>query len=216
MSRVELTTTSYALLGLLALRPWTTYELAQQVQRSLRHLWPVAERQLYEQPKALVAHGLATATRERTGDRPRTVYRITPKGRRQLRRWLADPDGDFAFRSELLLKAFFAEQAGKDVLLDRIRQLQQLVTERTGSEAALYEATRAAGFPFPERRHVSALVARLGFDLQDAITRWAAWAETEVATWPDDLSPPAHADELLAAVYTSTDDVSQSSKSPDR
>ena len=31
----ELTTTSYAILGLLALRSWTTYELAKQMQRTL-------------------------------------------------------------------------------------------------------------------------------------------------------------------------------------
>jgi len=32
------TSTSYALLGMLSLRSWTTYELAEQVQRSLHYL----------------------------------------------------------------------------------------------------------------------------------------------------------------------------------
>jgi hypothetical protein len=45
MSRIvrELTTTSYAILGLLAIRPWSTYELARQMQRDLRFVWPRAE-----------------------------------------------------------------------------------------------------------------------------------------------------------------------------
>src|SRR5574338_30934 len=85
----KLTTTSYALLGLLALRDWTTYELAKQVQRSLHWFWPRAERKLYDEPKRLVAAGLATAVEEHTGKRPRTVYRITRSGRTALRRWLA-------------------------------------------------------------------------------------------------------------------------------
>ena len=33
--RMPRTTTSYAVLGLLSVRSWTTYELAKQVQRSL-------------------------------------------------------------------------------------------------------------------------------------------------------------------------------------
>jgi len=203
MPVMELTTTSYALLGLLSLRPWTTYELAQQVQRSLRRLWPVAERQLYEQPKALAAHGYATARKERTGDRPRTVYRITPKGRRALRAWLADTEGDFGIRSDLVLKAFFAEQAAapKAALLAQVEAVAALVGARRDAEVDLYEATRAEGFPFPDRRHVSTLVARLGFELQEAVERWASWAAEEVASWPDDLAPPRHADELMAATY---------------
>ena len=82
------TTTSYAILGLLRLRSWTPYELAKQVQKSLGWFWPRAERKLYDEPKNLVALGLATATEEYTGNRPRTVYAITPAGRRALRGWL--------------------------------------------------------------------------------------------------------------------------------
>ena len=76
-----LTATSYAVLGLLAVKPWTTYELAQQMQKALGQFWPRAESKLYEEPKKLVAHGLARASSEMVGKRPRTVYAITPKGR---------------------------------------------------------------------------------------------------------------------------------------
>ena len=38
----ELTSTSYALLGLLAVKPWTTYELAQQMDRTMSRFWPRA------------------------------------------------------------------------------------------------------------------------------------------------------------------------------
>ena len=84
-----MTTTSYALLGLLALQPWTTYELAQQVRRSLSWFWPRTERKLYDEPKRLVAEGYATAREEFTGRRKRTVYEITPEGRAALRATLA-------------------------------------------------------------------------------------------------------------------------------
>ena len=67
-----LTPTSYSILGLLALKPWTTYELAQQMERALGQFWPRAESRLYEEPKKLVAHGLARASSEMVGKRPRT------------------------------------------------------------------------------------------------------------------------------------------------
>src|SRR3954447_17312688 len=84
----QLTATSYAILGLRAVKPWTTYELAQQMQKALGQFWPRAESRLYEEPKKLVAHGLARATSEMVGKRPRTVYAITPKGRRAMAAWV--------------------------------------------------------------------------------------------------------------------------------
>jgi len=87
----ELTTTSYALLSLLAVQPFTTYELARQMERSLRDVWPRAESVIYEEPKRLAARGYATATVQRAGGRRSTRYSITAKGRRALRGWLDQP-----------------------------------------------------------------------------------------------------------------------------
>ena len=77
MSRGSLTTTSYAVLGLLAVKPWSSYELTRQMDRSLGRIWPRAVSKLYEEPKKLVSHGLATASTEQNGQRTRTVYAIT-------------------------------------------------------------------------------------------------------------------------------------------
>src|SRR5919205_2845153 len=97
------TTTSYAVLGLLSVRSWTTYELAKQVRRSLNWFWPRAERRIYEEPKSLVADGLATAAKEFTGARPRTVYGITPAGRNVLSGWLDEPSAPLTTESEAML-----------------------------------------------------------------------------------------------------------------
>jgi PadR family transcriptional regulator AphA len=77
MAGKSLTPTSYAILGLLAVKPWTTYELAQQMERALGEFWPRAQSKLYDEPKKLVALGLARASSEKIGKRPRTVYTIT-------------------------------------------------------------------------------------------------------------------------------------------
>ena len=66
-SREDLTPTSFAMLGLLAIQPWTTYELAKQMQRSVHFFWPRAERKLYDEPKRLAALGLASSRSVATG-----------------------------------------------------------------------------------------------------------------------------------------------------
>ena len=124
------TTTSYAVLGLLAIRPWTTYELAKQVQRSLRWFWPRAERKLYDEPKRLADDGLATATREHTGKRGRTVYTITEAGRAALRDWLGEPFAPPTTEFEGMVKVFFADAGSRQQLLATIERIEAQATER--------------------------------------------------------------------------------------
>src|SRR3954462_2227390 len=79
-SLMELSSTSFALLGLLAVRPWTTYELAHQTKRSLRFFFPRAERHLYAEAKRLADAGLARSEHAFTGKRRSTRYSITAEG----------------------------------------------------------------------------------------------------------------------------------------
>src|SRR5688572_12907028 len=109
-------TTSFAVLGLLALRPWGTYELATQVRRSLWWFWPRAERKLYDEPKHLVEAGFARATSQQTGNRSRTVYAITGTGREALQEWLDGPSVPPALEFEAMVRVFFADAGTLDQL----------------------------------------------------------------------------------------------------
>ena len=71
----EPTTTTYALLGLLAVKSWTGYELTQQARRSLRYAWPSSEANLYREQQRLVRMGWATVEAEAVGDRTRCRHR---------------------------------------------------------------------------------------------------------------------------------------------
>ena len=204
----ELTPTSFALLGLLATRPdgWSAYELAQQMGRSLRYVWPRAERNLYDDVKLLADRGLARAQRERVGRRPRTVYSITAKGRRELRSWLTRSSLPLTLESEALLKVFFAEQGTVEDLLATIRGIRQEAEATEKDVAELVQSYEIDGGPFPERLHVIALMGRLLFSHRQALRQWADWAEAEVAGWPgtrleDGAQIPAGVfDEIIASV----------------
>ena len=186
----SLTTTSYAILGLLALQEWSTYELAQQMDRSLRNFWPRAQSKIYDEPKKLVAHGLARARKEPTGRRPRTVYSITPKGRRALGRWLDDAGEGPVLEFEAILKVFFADQGSKDQLLANIRHIRSLADKDEALGQRFAREYLDTGGPFPERLNIIALMVRFLTEQNDAVQRWARWAEEEVAGWRDLSEPP--------------------------
>src|SRR3712207_5988072 len=132
-----LTTTSYAVLGLLSLRSWTTYELAEQMRRALGLFWPRAVSGLYEEPKRLVAAGLARATQDDVGRRRRTRYAITARGRRALSAWVPTPGAGPVIEFEQLVKVFFAEHGSRDDLLATLEAVRTSVEDQVATTAGI-------------------------------------------------------------------------------
>ena len=180
----RLTTSSYAVLCLLAIRPWSGYELTQQATRSLRFAWPKSERLLYAEPKKLLEHGMVTAHHESVGERSRTVYTITDEGRAALTAWMATTPQPPVLEAEALLRLLFADHGTID---DAMAALDELATD--ASETYEQVLTINAGYlegqhPFPERVHVSVLFATFQLELFDVIIRWAEFAKDEIGAWP--------------------------------
>jgi PadR family transcriptional regulator AphA len=193
MSTTRLTSTSYAILGLLAIRPWSTYELTQQMHRSMRRFWPRAQSKLYEEPKKLAELGWATATRELIGRRQRTRYTATPEGRRALASWLGESGAPPVLESEQLLRVFFAEHGTKVDLLATLEGLRCWAENNLLQDAQIAESYLTGAGPFPGRTAQLVLVGRYLSDFADMTRRWALWATDEVAAWPEDISaaPPS-------------------------
>ena len=190
MSRGLLTTTSYAVLGLLSIKPWSSYELTQQMDRSLGRVWPRAVSKLYEEPKKLVDHGLARASTEQNGQRTRTVYAITAKGRRALAAWLQEPGEGPVLEFEQLLKVFFADSGTTSSALATLAAAQDWARDRCQESLVIGERYAQGRGPFPERLAVLQLTSRFLTDFYLLVGDWAAWATEIVAGWPDD---PRHA-----------------------
>lgn len=196
MARGNLTTTSYAILGLLAIKPWSTYELTRQMERSLGHMWPRAASKLYEEPKKLVADGLARATEDRVGQRPRTMYSITAKGRRALASWLREPGAGPVLEWEQLVKVFFSENGTKADTLATLNATLDWAHERSALTAAVGHQHLEEGAAFPERAAQTSVSVRFLIDFYALVADWARWAHGIVDTWPDNPRE-ATADESL-------------------
>lgn len=105
--QIRLTTTSYAVLGLLdVLGEATPYALKQALERSIENFWPVPHTTFYDEPARLAKAGVLSERRE-DGGRRRRLYALTDGGRAALREWADAPDlAPQQLRDEGLLKIF--------------------------------------------------------------------------------------------------------------
>jgi PadR family transcriptional regulator AphA len=183
----SMTTTSYAILGLLAVKPWTTHELVQQVDRSLRRFWPRAHRKLYEEPKKLVGFGFARAADDSVGRRRRTRYTITAKGRRALAAWLQTPGAGPVLEFEQLLKISFADSGTKADIIANLAAARAWVAEQNEENLATARAYLEGRSAFPERAALNQLGGRFITDFYVMVANWIEWASALVRDWPDDV-----------------------------
>lgn len=98
----SLSTTSYALLGLLVFDSETSehgltgYEIKQRADRTLRFYWvSPAMSQIYTEVDRLRRNGFVEADDDTSGKRSTRRFRITPKGREALTTWLHTSQHEF-------------------------------------------------------------------------------------------------------------------------
>jgi PadR family transcriptional regulator AphA len=179
-----MTTSSYAVLGLLDLKPWTGYELTHQAQRSLRYAWPKSERLLYSEPKKLVELGFATTHTEAIGNRSRNVYEITDEGRRVLSEWTNSRTQPPRIEVEALLRLLFADHGTIEDLLRALDELESDIGKHHQAIVELMGSYLDGGHPFPQRTHLSVLFATFQIEIFKSIERWIDFAREEISHWP--------------------------------
>lgn len=219
---------AFGLLGLLAARSWTGYELTSQVRRSLRFVWPVSEAHLYREQRKLVSLGWATCVEEPAGQRTRKRYTITAAGREALAQWLdSEPEGP-QLHIEGLLRLFNADRSSTTALVAAATSTARAARESLVELAAIAAEYLEPGGPMellergeggaddrrqfhgrpvlPERLPVVALTADLTSDLLEHIDRMFSALATEASTWQSlgDVQPAETRRRLQAVVSRST------------
>ncbi|MGB5655223.1 MAG: PadR family transcriptional regulator [Acidimicrobiia bacterium] len=179
-----MTTSSYAVLALLDLKPWPGYELTHQAQRSLRYAWPKSERLLYSEPKKLVELGYANVHQEDIGKRTRNVYTITAKGREALGEWTSTRTQPPRLEIEALLRLLFADHGTREDLLGALNELESDIGDHHQAIVELMASYLDGGHPFPQRTHLSVLFATFQIEIFRTIERWIEFARDEIDEWP--------------------------------
>jgi PadR family transcriptional regulator, regulatory protein AphA len=153
-------------LGLLATRPLSGYDIKTIVDRSTRFFWAASYGQIYPELKRLEREGLIKGEDASNGARGRRLYDLTPAGREALRAWLLGTTTTVELRDESLLRLFFADA------LPREEALLLLEGRRRGHEEYLEILRAIQALPGgPDPTYVD-LVLRWGIDFNEWGARW--------------------------------------------
>jgi DNA-binding PadR family transcriptional regulator len=154
---------THALLGLLASRPGTGYELRQRFGASLGNAWHASHSQIYPELGRLEERGLVEVIGH--GARRSRTWAVTPEGRNELRRWLVEAEPNRDVRNEPLLRGFLLfllEPADRTAVLRR----ELAEAERQGADLAQTAAHLDADNGAPAFRPIVDLGQRTNAVLQ--------------------------------------------------
>ncbi len=121
----QFSATSYAILGQLALRSWSAYDLIQEMKRNFHYFWPRAESGLYAELKRLKKLDCVHTTKRKTGKRQSTVYAISPKGKTVLETWLGTEPAEFKLEFEGLLRVFLSRFGAPEMLKKTLLKVEE-------------------------------------------------------------------------------------------
>jgi PadR family transcriptional regulator AphA len=184
----KLTTTSYAVLAQVAVRPWSPYELAQQRVRYFRYVWPRAESAIYREVKRLAEMGLIKRRIEYTGRRQRSVYSITEKGTEALRAWLATPVSPFAMDFEAMIRLFVAPLGTKEAITNSLNQVRADAQEMLRFGGEVKQEFIDGINVTQDQVYIRALAVDFFISLLRTVDDWAERTLLEIERW-NDLSP---------------------------
>ena len=165
MVPMELSATAKVILGLLAMRPRSGYEIKGFVDRSTRYFWPASYGQIYPELRRLAEAGLVEGTDSPTGGRQRTIYKLTTAGRHAVRDWHAEPAQHFDYRDEGLLKLFFAGAVAPG-------RAAEIARVRADEAAVVADELRAVERGGEGMDQASYAVLRFGIDFNTFISEW--------------------------------------------
>lgn len=182
--------TEFAILGLLAERPRSGYDIQKEVKERLSHFWSESYGHLYPMLRRLQSRRLVAVRKvaSAAGRPSRNVYSVTESGRRALEAWFTEPPASSRPRNELLLRVFLGRHAPPHVLLRDVaayrRQIADTLVQLRSTEAAV-DAER----PRSSDALYWKLVIDFGIRLFETLDAWSAGAEATLSA----VKPPARA-----------------------
>ncbi len=94
----------HALLTALAERPGSGSELADRFDRSIGYFWQATHQQIYRELGRLEEMGWIESLPAESGRGRKRAYRILPAGKKELRRWIAEPEDPTPLREALMVR----------------------------------------------------------------------------------------------------------------
>ena len=144
---MELSATGKVILGMVAAKPRSGYEIKQLIDRSARFFWAASYGQIYPELKKLEDAGLITGADAAQGGRRRTVFKLTTAGRKAARGWIEDEAQTLELRDEGLLKLFFAGSIEPQRAAEIARERAVVARAKADELRAIWEVVDQEGHP---------------------------------------------------------------------
>jgi DNA-binding PadR family transcriptional regulator len=180
---MELSATAKVILGMLAAKPRSGYEIKQLVDSSARFFWAASYGQIYPELKKLEKARLIAGDDSSTGGRQRTTFRLTAEGKCAAREWISRPPEILEVRDEGLLKLFFAGSIEPKRAAEIARERAASSRAKAAQLRAIAEQVDQAGQPEgPEAQPDpgSLTVLRYGIDASEWMAEWFERAALEL------------------------------------
>jgi len=116
--------TDYVILGLLAERPLSGYQIKKIIDIRFQFFWSESFGQIFPALKSLAAQGYCEELPQE-GTRSSRVYQITTSGREALVHWLSQPVEKESLRLEILLKTYFSGYAAPEAMLMHLSAFEE-------------------------------------------------------------------------------------------
>jgi DNA-binding PadR family transcriptional regulator len=136
----------HAILGLLAIRPMSGYELKRIIDESVGHFWTADQSQIYRTLAGLVDDDLASRRTVVQDDRPNLhLHAATQDGLAELDRWLASPLQAPPMREPFLARLFFADRLPTDEVRELLNARRQEANELLAALEAIAISQESSG-----------------------------------------------------------------------
>lgn len=166
------TSTDFAILGMLTLRPMSGYEIRQLMSQSIAHFWSESYGQLYPSLKKLEAARLVIKRTEPGQKRDKHIYTITPAGREKLQVWLEEAPRPQPPRSELLLKLFILSPTAAETSMEHVARARNRAIEDLRLLGYVEEKIRSEHAGHPQLQQWLYTLS-FGRHRVEAVVRWA-------------------------------------------
>lgn len=138
----------HAILVSLEERSGSGYELARRFERSIGFFWSASHQQIYKTLKRMAERDWVSVEEVPQEGRPdKKVYRPTPAGVAELRRWLAEPTTPADMRFELAVKVRGASFGDVGAVIDEIQRYREHHAQRVEA----FKLFEKRDFPDPDR-----------------------------------------------------------------
>lgn len=164
----------HALLGLLAEKPASGWDLSRRFEDVLGSVWPAGHPQIYGELRKLEEGGLTEVDSE--GPRRRKAYRVTDAGLAEVRHWLTDVEVDHTLRLEPILRSVFFWLMTPEQLTDHLNREAEYFEALAATYRSLAEAKDRGEYGSSVQTQSLRIAAEAGARLNEALSQWAAWA----------------------------------------